>query len=100
MVELLSLDDAVIVVRQLIDNEVDDVKLIRKELMQKCWIPPRPSQAAEELSGLICDINPAEICAQIEGDNLRGWCKNMIMLMSMAMIQLPCWAEERDGAGR
>ena len=34
---------------------------------------------------LIRNINPAEICAQIEADNLRRWCEKMQELMKMAL---------------
>ena len=39
---------------------------------------------------LIFDINPAEICAQIEADNLKKWCEIIQVEMKMAMVQLPC----------
>lgn len=52
-----------------------------KDTSQK-WMPDKAAQA---LNGLICDINPAEICAQIETDNLRRWCKKMQELMKMAL---------------
>lgn len=49
-------------------------------------------QAARHLNDLIFDINPAEICNQIESDNLKNWCSTVQTEMKMAMIQLPCWA--------
>jgi len=55
-----------------------------------------PYEAAKRLSDLIFDINPAEICSQIESDNLKQWCKIIQTEMRMAMVQLPCWAEKEN----
>lgn len=90
---MLTLDDAVEVARQLVINETTSKEIIRQELEQKCWFPPNTDNAAKRLNDLIFDINPAEICSQIESDNLRNWCKTIQVEMKMAMVQLPCWAE-------
>ena len=58
--------------------------------------PPKTDKAAERLNDLIFDINPAEICSQIESDNLKNWCIIIQTEMKMAMVQLPCWAERRE----
>lgn len=92
---MLSLDDAVDVARQLVKDEMDDATIIRQELEQKCWFPPEADEAAKRLNDLIFDINPAEICSQIESDNLREWCSIVQTEMKMAMVQLPCWAEQQ-----
>ena len=89
---MLTLDDAVRVVRQLVVDEVTSKEIIRQELEQKCWFPPNTDDAAKRLNGLIFDINPAEICSQIESDNLKNWCKTIQVEMKMAMVQLPCWS--------
>ena len=87
---MLTLDDAVKVVMK--DLEVDMPEdYIRQELEQKCWLPPKVEQSAQKLNDLIFGINPAEIATQIEGDNLKEWCKAMQINMRMAMVQLPCW---------
>lgn len=94
---MLTLDDAVKVTKRLIRDSVDDDKIIRQELMQKCWIPPKSDRAAGRLSDLIFDINPAEICSQIESDNLKNWCSTVQTEMKLSMVNLPCWGEgERD----
>lgn len=93
---MLSLDDAVKVTKQLVINGMDVDEIIRQELEQKCWFPPKTDDAAKRLNDLICDITPAEICSQIKSDNLRYWCKLVQTEMKMAMMQLPCWAKE-DG---
>ena len=54
---------------------MDDAEIIRQELEQKCWFPPKSDDAAKHLNDLIFDINPAEICSQIESDNLKQWCE-------------------------
>jgi hypothetical protein len=93
---MLTLDDAVNVAKRLILDEVSDDELIRQELEQKCWIPPKSENAAKRLNDLIFDINPAEICSQIELDNLKMWCSTVQTAMKMSMAQLPCWAERRE----
>ena len=93
---MLTLDDAVNVAKRLILDEVSDDEIIRQELEQKCWIPPKSENAAKRLNELIFDINPAEICSQIESDNLKTWCSTVQTEMKMAMTHLPCWAEGRE----
>ena len=91
---MISLDDAVKVAKRLIADNMDDDEIIRQEMEQKCWFPPKTDTAAGRLNDLIFDINPAEICTQIEADNLRNWCKTVQTEMKMSMVQLPCWAKE------
>lgn len=91
---MLSLDDAVKVTQRLVIDKMYDTEIIRQELEQKCWFPPKPDDAAKHLNDLIFDINPAEICSQIESGNLKNWCKTVQTEMKMAMVQLPCWSEE------
>ena len=42
---ILTLDDAVKVARRLIRDDMDDAEIIRQELMQKCWFPPKVDEA-------------------------------------------------------
>lgn len=91
---MLSLDDAVKVAKSLIADNMDDDEIIRQEMEQKCWFPPEKDEAAKQLNDIIFDINPAEICSQIESDNLKKWCETVQTIMKMAMVQLPCWAKE------
>lgn len=91
---MLTLDDAVMVAEWLIEDGMNDREIIRQELEQKCWIPPKTNTAAKHLNDLIFDINPAEICEQIKADNLRKWCEIIQTEMKMAMVQLPCWEED------
>lgn len=88
---MLTLDDAVKVAQQLVIYRIEDEEIIRQELGQKCWFPPEKDKAAKRLSGLISDINPAEVCSQIESDNLKNWCHTVQTEMRMAMAKLPCW---------
>lgn len=88
---MLTLDDAVKVARRLVIDAMDDEEIIRQELEQKCWFPPETSDAAKRLNDLVFDINSAEICSQIESDNLSNWCEIIQTEMKMAMVQLPCW---------
>jgi hypothetical protein len=99
---MLSLDDAVAVCMRLLhettyfdDMSAEEYKgmpeFVRGIFEQKCWLPPKSNEAAKRLNDLIFDINPAEICSQIESDNLRRWCESIQTEMKMAMIQLPCW---------
>jgi len=91
---MISLDDAVKVTQRLVRDNMNDTEIIRQELEQKCWFPTNLNDAAKHLNDLIFDINPAEICSQIESDNLKNWCKTVQTEMKMAMVQLPCWSEE------
>lgn len=89
---MLTFEDAVKVTKRLVRDGMDSEEIIRQELEQKCWFPPKTDEAAKRLNDLICDINPAEICSQIESDNLKNWCGSAQMEMKMAMVQLPCWS--------
>lgn len=89
---MLTLDDAVDVAEKLVIDGMDDEEIIRQELEQKCWFPPKTDEAAKWLNYLISDINPAEICKQIESDNLKRWCEKVQVAMKMAIVQLPYWS--------
>lgn len=91
---MLTLEDAVKVAKHLVEDCMDDEEIIRQDLEQKCWLPPKTNEAAKRLNDLIFDINPAEICSQIESDNLKRWCETVQVEMRMSMVQLPCWSEE------
>ena len=93
---MLTLEDAVKVAQQLVIYDVDDKDIIRQYLEQKCWFPPKKDEAAKQLNDLIFDINPAEICSQIESDNLKKWCETVQVAMKMAMVQLPCWNDGKE----
>lgn len=93
---LLLIDDAVTVAKRLVRDGMDVDEIIYQEMEQKCWIPPKTDKAAERLNDLIFDINPAEICRQIESDNLKNWCRSIQTEMRMAMVQLPCYVEGRE----
>lgn len=86
---MLSIEDAVKVAKQLITEQMDDDEIIYREFEQKCWLPPKTHAAAKHLYDLVCDLNPAEICAQIESDNLKRWCRIVQTQMIMAMAHLP-----------
>ena len=51
-------------------------------------------KAANRLTTLISDINPTEICKQIELNNLSFWCETMKNEMRRAMVQFVCGAGE------
>lgn len=93
---LLSLDNAVKVTKRLVRDGMDDDVVIRQELEQKCWYPPKTDEAAKHLNELISDINPAEISSQISQDNLTDWCNAVQVMMRMSMVQLPCWEKEES----
>lgn len=93
---MLTLDDAVKVTKGLVNDMMDDDDIIRQELEQKCWFPPRKDESARRLSDLIFDINPTEICSQIERDNLKQWCEIVQTEMKMAMVQLSCWEGDME----
>lgn len=94
---MLTFDDAVKVVEKIVEVfidhsiEEDDTEYIKQELEQKCYIPEKGS-AAERLSGLIMDINQAEIASMIQSDKLREWCKTIQVEMNMSLIKMD-WGE-------
>ena len=93
---MLTLDDAVKVTQWLVEDGMNDEEIIRQELEQKCWIPSEINEPAKRLNDLIFDINPTEICAQIESDNLKSWCNTIQVEMKLAMVQLPCWGKDGE----
>ena len=90
---MIAVDDAIKVAKRLIRDNMDDDEIIRVEMVRKGWFPPESHEAAKRLNDLIFDINPAEICSQIELDNLTNWCRTVQVEMKIAMVQLPCWEE-------
>ena len=94
---MLTFDDAVKVVEKIVEVYIDhsieegDTEYIKQELEQKCYIPEKGS-AAERLSGLIMDINPAEIASMIQSDKLQEWCKTIQVEMNIALIKMD-WGE-------
>lgn len=94
---MLTFGDAVKVVEKIVEAYIDhsieegDTEYIKQELEQKCYIPEKGS-AAERLSGLIMDINPAEIASMIQSDKLREWCKTIQVEMNMSLIKMD-WGE-------
>ena len=89
---LLDIKDAVKVVLNYlgdIDNYPDEegIEYIYQEMEQKCWLTGNTDPALKRLNDLIMDMNPAEICSQIERDNLKNWCELIQVEMQMALIK-------------
>ena len=75
----LDLDDAMEVLRfhgfiKEGYTDEDGLELVRSELEQKCYVKSK-NDSIGKITQLACDINPKEIAAQIEGDNLSQWCE-------------------------
>lgn len=74
---ILELEDAVKVARQyMIDygyhfDDEEDGAILTQEMEQKCYL----DDGVGSVLDLVADINPTEICAQIESDNLSEWCR-------------------------
>lgn len=81
---MLTLDDAVKVAKRLVRDGMNDEQIIRQEMEQKCWFPSEDDDTGKLLFELIQDINPAEICSQIESENLRHWCEIIQTQMMLA----------------
>ena len=87
--DMLELEDAYKVARQyMIDNgyhfdDEEDGEVLHGELEQKVWIGN-----CEDLNGYIADINPAEICAQIQDDHLSQWCEIMQVEMKRSLKEM------------
>ncbi len=71
------------------DLDEDDIEFISTELEQKCYIVAdcRDPMSIQDLCGLIEDVNPKEIAAQIEEDNLRQWCDILRTEMNLALVR-------------
>ena len=97
---LIRLEDAVqIAVRIMqedfaVDLDEDDVEYVEQELREKCY-RGNGLRPEHHLQGLIWDINPKEICAQIEADNLSHWCKIVQTEMFADMVRLG-WKNAAD----
>ena len=72
-----------------LDMAIEELKIKDKEEKNSV-------DSVKRLNDLIFDINPAEICSQIESDNLKNWCKTIQTEMKMAMVQLPRWGSESE----
>lgn len=92
---IIKHEDAVKVAARLIrdyfenDLDEDDIEYISNELEQKCYIiaDSRDPMSIQDLCGLIEDVNPKEIAAQIEEDNLRQWCDILRTEMNLALVR-------------
>lgn len=93
---LLDINDAVKVAMNYIHDHCDDYgideedeKLMYQEMEQKVWITEFTDEPIMlQLIGCIMDINPAEICAQIESDNLKNWCQTIQVSMQMCLVRM------------
>ena len=94
MALMLTIDDAVKIYKRLVEwdgiHEVDEETedLVRDAFEQKCWLNECDDPAMKQLTDLIVDVNPAEICAQIQNDNLKDWCTTIQVSMQMALVQI------------
>lgn len=71
------------------DEEIEDddgFMLIEQELEQKCFIKSS-DDTIQNISSLACDINPKEIAAQIENDNLSQWCEIMQAELNACLVK-------------
>ena len=51
----------------------------------------------EKTSGMVFDVNPAEIAHQIENGTLKEWCLNWQKAMNMLIIMAPLdYSKERE----
>ena len=54
----------------------------------------------EKISGMVFDVNPAEIAHQIENGTLEEWCLNWQKAMNMLIIMAPLdYSKEREDNG-
>lgn len=65
----------------------EDRDVLFTELEQKSYLTGC-EEPARRLMDLIMDVNPTEICAQIQSDNLTEWCKSIQTEMQMALIRM------------
>ena len=87
--DMIELEDAYKVARQyMIDNgyhfdDEEDGEVLHGELEEKVWVGK-----CEDIHGLIAEVNPIEICAQIMNDNLRQWCEIIQVEMTRALKEM------------
>lgn len=92
---MLTIDDAVKVAMQYIHDNCDDYGIDREdeELMyqnmeQKIWVTPYEDPELERMIGFIMDVNPAEICSQIQNENLKKWCTQIQVEMQLCLMRI------------
>ena len=83
---MLTLDDAVDVVRDYIDPELEEC--LRNDLEQKCYCPSEFKDPVRTLYDCTFDIRPKEIVSHIETDHLCDWCKELSNTMIIALHQI------------
>lgn len=96
----LDLDDAMKVLKWhgFLDEGYEDpdgLELVRSELEQKCYIKTK-DDTISKVAQLACDINPKEIAAQIEHDNLGQWCENIQAEFTACVAKYREEDEEKD----
>jgi hypothetical protein len=89
---MLTVDDATdIAIRHAepIDGIGRDLQreVIYSDMEQKAWLNSE-RDAYGAIKGLICDINPDEIAAQIGRDNLGQWCQAVQASLQMNLRSL------------
>jgi len=82
---MLTLDDAVKVAKQFCD---EDEETLRIEFEQKCWLISKTDDPISRINSFLMDINPKEICAQIENDHLGQWCQLMQAGIRFDLVQV------------
>ena len=92
---LLTIEDAVKVALAYIgdhcyDYAIDkqDELLLCQEMEQKCWIHKSDDDHLKRLINLIMDVNPAEICDQIQNDHLKQWCITIQTAIQIELMQI------------
>lgn len=92
---MLDIKDAVKVAMYYIENHCDDYDvdeddelLLYQEMEQKCVISDMEDEPVKNVISLITDVNPKEICKQIEQDNLMNWCINIQTEMELNLIHM------------
>lgn len=91
---MLEIEDAVKVAIDNIRNnyncdvDEEDEEILYQEMEQKCWLTHYDEPDLKHLIDLIMDVNPAEICSQIQSDNLKNWCKIIQVEMQLTLMKM------------
>lgn len=99
---MLDINDAVKVTMDYMRDHCDgyvvdheDEELIHQDMEQKLWITEFNGEPyLKQLTYMICDINPAEICSHIESGDLEDWCEAIQVGMQMCLIKMAGNEEE------
>lgn len=82
-------------------NSTKRIEMVADYLLENGVIVPFEKSALnkwiEKISGMVFDVNPAEIASHIQDGTLKEWCLNWQKSMNMLIIMAPLdYSKERE----